>query len=151
MGIIYVSGNILEAKTESVTNQVNCAGVMGMGLAKQFADKYPSMLKDYRDACRQNALYPGQIHIYELHRTSPPFYIFNFPTKDDWNLLSELEYIEEGLNTMIKVLSALDIKSISIPKLGCGLGGLNWNDVNLLIKKYLSDVGAEIKVYGEDT
>ena len=119
-------------------------------MAKQFADKYPSMLKDYRDACRHNALYPGQIHIYELHRTSQPFYIFNFPTKDDWNLPSELEYIEEGLNTMRKVLSTMDIKSISIPKLGCGLGGLNWSDVNSLIKKYLSDVGVEIVVYGED-
>ena len=149
MGIVYVSGNILEAKTEVITNAVNCVGIMGAGLALQFAKKYPEMVKDYREACRYKALYPGQIHVYELHSTSPPFYIFNFPTKTDLKP-SQLAYIEKGLNTMRKVLSTTDIKSISIPKLGCGFGGLNWSDVNSLIKKYLAELNIEIRVYGDD-
>ena len=150
MGIVYVSGNILEAKTEVITNAVNCVGVMGAGLAKQFKDKYPEMFKDYREACRYKELFPGQIHVYKIHSTSPPFYIFNFPTKKDWRNPSKIEYIEKGLNTMRKVLSTTNIKSISIPKLGCGLGGLKWSDVNLLIKKYLVDLNIEIRVYGDD-
>ena len=149
MGIVYVSENILQAKTEAITNSVNCIGIMGAGLGLQFGKKYPSMLKDYREACKYKVLYPGQIHIYELHSTSLPFYIFNFPTKTDLKP-SRLEYIEKGLNTMRRVLFTTGIKSISIPKLGCGLGGLDWSDVNTLIKKYLSDLNVEIRVYGDD-
>ncbi len=150
MGIVYVSGNILEATTEAVINPVNCVGVMGAGLAKQFRDKYPNMFRDYKDICRCGELVPGRLHIFDREVFAPPFFIINFPTKKDWREPSELEYIETGLVMLVRVLGRLNVKSISIPKLGCGLGGLNWHDVNSLIKKYLSDVGVEVMVYGED-
>ncbi len=150
MGIVYVSGNILEAKTEAVINPVNCVGVMGAGLAKQFHDKYPKMYKDYRDICRYGELAPGRLHVFDREVFDPPFYIVNFPTKKDWRHPSKLEYIETGLTALVRVLGRLNVKNVSIPKLGCGLGGLNWRDVNSLIKKYLGDIGVEVMVYGED-
>ena len=125
---------------------------MGAGLAKQFADKYPAMLRHYRDICERGLLYPGEIIIYEPQTGDMPLYVFNFPTKDHWKDPSKLEYIERGLVTLRRILRTRQahITSISIPKLGCGLGGLDWTDVNLLIKKYLSDMDYQVIVYGED-
>lgn len=150
MGIVYVSGDILKATTEAVINPVNCVGIMGAGLAKQFSDKYPKMYKDYRDICHYGELNPGRLHVFDRERFSPPFYIINFPTKKHWKNPSKLEYIESGLVTLVQILGRLGAKSISIPKLGCGLGGLDWHDVNSLIKRHLSDVRVKIVAYGED-
>lgn len=150
MGVVYVSGDILEATTEAVINPVNCVGVMGAGLAKQFRNKYPNMYRCYKDFCDHDVLVPGRLHIFDREVFSPPFFIVNFPTKKDWRNPSRLEYIEAGLATLVRTLRRLKVKSISIPKLGCGLGGLDWHDVNSLIKGYLSDVGVKVMVYGED-
>ncbi len=150
IGIVYVSGDILKATTEAIINPVNTAGVMGAGLAKQFHSKYPRMFKDYRDMCRLGELIPGRLHVFDREGFSPPFYIINFPTKKHWSQPSRLEYIETGLSTLVQILGRLSARSISIPKLGCGLGGLNWCDVNSLIKKYLSNAEVKIMVYGED-
>lgn len=146
----YISADILEATTEAVVNPVNCVGVMGAGLARQFRDRYPSMFSHYRDACRRGILIPGRLHIYDRETFNPPFYIINSPTKKDWRDPSKLEYIESGLIALVGVLRSMGINSVSVPKLGCGLGGLNWVDVNSLIKKYLNDVDCQVVVYGED-
>ncbi len=150
MGIVYASGDILKATTEAIVNPVNCAGVMGAGLAKQFHDKYPRMYKDYRDMCQLGELIPGRLHVFDREVFSLPFFIINFPTKIHWRQPSKLEYIESGLATLVRIMPRLNVKDISIPKLGCGLGGLDWHDVNVLIKKYLSNIGAKIVMYGED-
>jgi len=150
MGLIYVSGDILEATTEAVANPVNCVGIMGDGLAKQFRDKYPNMFRHYCDACHRGVLAPGRLLIYDREIFNPPFYIISFPTKKDWRHPSKLEYIESGLVALVKILRLMGINSISVPKLGCGLGGLDWKDVNSLIKKHLSDVNCQVVVYGDD-
>ncbi len=151
MGVEYVPGDILEATTEAVLNPVNCIGLMGAGLAKQFRNKYPNMFKHYSDACRRGVLAPGRLLIYDRETFDPPFYIINFPTKNDWRQPSKLEYIESGLIALVRILKPMGVNSISVPKLGCGLGELDWEDVNSLIKKYLSDVDCQVMVYAEDT
>ncbi len=151
MGVEYVSGDILESATEAVINPVNCVGVMSTGLAKQFRDKYPSMFMHYSDACWRGVLIPGRLLTYDRETFDPPFYIINFPTKKHWRHPSKLEYIESGLIALVGVLRSMSINSVSIPKLGCGLGGLDWKDVNSLIKKYLSNVDCQVAVYGDDT
>jgi O-acetyl-ADP-ribose deacetylase (regulator of RNase III) len=128
------NGNIFESKCEAWCNPVNCISVMGAGLALAFKLKFPKMFKEYRRVCKEGKLRPGIIHVWE-NTNEHPKYVINFPTKDDLSP-SELVYISSGLLTLINTIEEKGIKSVALPGLGVGLGGLPWLDVKTLIDKF---------------
>ena len=136
-----IKGNLFETDTEAIVNAVNCVGVMGKGLALQFRKKFSEdYFKDYKPACQSGELQIGKVQIYLLKSEANPKYIVNFPTKDHWRAQSKIEYIESGLESLKAEIEKLEIKSIALPALGSGLGGLDWNDVRHLITKALKDL-----------
>lgn len=147
--IHYKTGNIFNSGVNALVNPVNCVGVSGKGLALQFKKNFPKNFLAYKQACDKNEVKVGDIFLYmDAQSILSIFYIFNFPTKLHWANPSKLEYIDQGLQSLNTYIRALKIKSIAIPALGCGLGGLNWNDVKELIDKNLSDLNdVEILVY----
>jgi O-acetyl-ADP-ribose deacetylase (regulator of RNase III) len=145
--IIYKQGDIFLENVEAIVNPVNCVGVMGKGLALQFKQKYPDNFKNYREACLQKVVKLGQIHTYiNPQTTSNPRYIFNFPTKYHWKNKSQSDDIRIGLIQLAYLIRIFQIKSIAIPPLGCGLGGLKWEDVKSLIEQHLESSSAKIIV-----
>jgi O-acetyl-ADP-ribose deacetylase (regulator of RNase III) len=135
MTIELKSGDLLKEKTDAIVNTVNCVGVMGKGIALQFRQKWPKNFKDYEAASRREEIKPGTMFIHDLGEWSRPRFIINFPTKVHWRGNSKLEYIGDGLRDLVKQVKRLGIKSISLPPLGCGNGGLHWDDVKELIFK----------------
>ncbi|MGB3898154.1 MAG: macro domain-containing protein [Mesorhizobium sp.] len=138
----FRTGNILDADVDALVNTVNCVGVMGRGIALQFKNAYPDNFKAYEAACKRNLVQPGRMFVFETGRFSPKF-IINFPTKRHWRGKSRIEDIESGLVDFIKVLRSHPIKSVAIPPLGSGLGGLRWSEVRPMIEgavKQLPDV-----------
>jgi O-acetyl-ADP-ribose deacetylase (regulator of RNase III) len=131
--IHLVSGNLLEAQTEALVNTVNCVGVMGKGIALQFKQAFPDNFKDYALACDKRKVRIGKMFVYSMDRMFQPKYIINFPTKRHWKAKSRLEDIELGLRDLVRVVKDLGIKSIAVPPLGSGLGGLNWEEVKFRI------------------
>lgn len=131
--ITFKKGNILEEDIDAIVNTVNCVGVMGRGIALQFKKIYPDNFKAYEVACKQNRIQPGEMFTFNLHRALPPYYIINFPTKRHWKGKSKLSDIETGLKSLRDEVIKNKIKSIAIPPLGCGLGGLDWSEVKPLI------------------
>jgi len=149
--IHYVNGNLLESKAQALVNTVNTVGVMGKGIALQFKNNFPNNFKIYAKACKENAFAVGQLLVVEDENLmSGKKLIINFPTKDDWRKPSEYEYIEKGLLELARIIEEKQILSIAIPPLGTGNGGLEWNRVNELIEKYLSNINCEILVYQPD-
>jgi O-acetyl-ADP-ribose deacetylase (regulator of RNase III) len=150
--ITETKGNLLKAKTEALVNAVNCVGVMGKGIAWQFRREFSeNYFKNYKRACQSGELAIGKVCVYSLDsalahaRVSDfsPRFIVNFPTKNHWRGQSRIEDIESGLRSLVEVVERYEIKSIAMPALGCGLGGLDWNDVKPLIEKafvHLSNV-----------
>lgn len=134
--IRYITGNLLESKADCLINTVNCEGYMGKGIAYQFKLQFPENNKDYIKACKDGSLTIGKLHYYKENRKT----IINFPTKDKWRNKSEMNYIEKGLNELVKLLPNLDIKTIAIPPLGCGNGGLKWDEVKKLIVERLGEL-----------
>lgn len=129
----FTEGNILEADSEAVVNTVNTVGVMGKGIALQFKRAFPEMFEAYERACDRGELELGKMHLFDRGALFNPRYIINFPTKKHWRGSSRIEDIESGLHDLIRHVKALNIRSIGIPPLGCGQGGLNWSDVKPLI------------------
>lgn len=138
--IDYTSGNILEAKAEALVNTVNCVGVMGKGIALQFKQAYPANFDAYTAACKAGDIQPGRMFITETGSMLPPRYIINFPTKRHWRGKSRLEDIEAGLDALANEIQRLGIHSIAVPPLGCGNGGLNWEDVRPRIETALGSL-----------
>jgi O-acetyl-ADP-ribose deacetylase (regulator of RNase III) len=122
-------GNLLEAQADALVNTVNTEGVMGKGIALQFSKKFPAMFEEYRRACKAGEVQPGRMHVYEQGEMFQPRYLINFPTKRHWRSPSRLEDIEAGLASLVEEIRKRKIRSIALPPLGCGNGGLDWADV----------------------
>lgn len=133
-------GNLLTADVEALVNTVNCVGVMGRGIALQFKQAFPDNFKAYERACRAEEVYPGSIFITEISRFTNPRYVLNFPTKRHWKAKSKIEDIKSGLDALIADIKRLKIQSIAVPPLGCGNGGLDWEEVRPLIEQAFSQV-----------
>ena len=122
-------GDILKADAEALVNTVNCVGIMGRGIALQFRKAFPENYREYRAACERKRVEPGMVFVHDLQRLANPRYIINFPTKRHWKGRSRLEDIEAGLLALTGEVRRLGVRSIAVPPLGCGLGGLRWADV----------------------
>jgi O-acetyl-ADP-ribose deacetylase (regulator of RNase III)/uncharacterized protein YwgA len=146
--IQYVSGNLLEADVEALINTVNCVGVMGKGIALQFKQAFPANFTDYAKACRSKTVQTGKMHVFATGNMVNPRFIINFPTKKHWREASHMEYIEQGLLDLKQVIADNGIRSIAVPPLGCGNGGLEWQPVQAKIEQALGDmVGVDVWVY----
>lgn len=127
--IKYTTGDILKADAEALVNTVNCYGVMGRGIALQFKKKFPENFKRYKKVCDAGELKPGVVFVCDLGEMFNPRYVINFPTKDHWKGRSKIQDIESGLVALVDEVRKRQIRSIAVPPLGCGLGGLRWSDV----------------------
>lgn len=146
--INFIEGNLLESKAEALVNTVNTVGVMGKGIALQFKKLFPKNFKIYEKACKDKRFQVGELIITEEETLiTGKKTIINFPTKTDWRKPSEYNYIESGLIKLVHTIEDRKIKSIAIPPLGAGNGGLEWSKVLTLIEKYLSDIDCEVLVY----
>ena len=143
--IVNGVGDLLAADVDALVNTVNCVGVMGKGIALQFKRRYPGNFDSYTAACKNNEVKLGNMHVVELHAISGPHYIINFPTKDHWKSRSRLKDIAAGLDNLVQVIADLKIKSIAIPPLGAGNGGLPWSDVEPLIHEKLTHL-TDVKI-----
>lgn len=136
--IQFVKGDILQAEAEALVNTVNCVGVMGRGVALQFKQAFPANFKAYAAACDRGEVQPGRMFVTETGLLAGPRYIINFPTKRHWRGKSRMEDIEAGLAALAQELRERGIRSVAIPPLGSGLGGLDWTDVRPRIATTLS-------------
>lgn len=141
--ITVKTGDLFESSAQTLVNTVNCVGVMGKGIALEFKKKYPVMFKDYVARCNEGLVQLGYPYIFpSLIDVS----IVNFPTKKHWRSSSHLPDIEQGLDHFVARYEKWNIKSVAFPALGCGNGGLLWNDVGPLMygKLHVLSIPVEI-------
>ena len=143
--IRFTHGNIFTQPAEAIVNPVNCVGVMGRGLALQFKRRYPEVFHAYRIACRHGTIRPGRVFVHPSGRDIPRW-ILHFPTKRHWRDPSSLEDIRLGLADLAATVILRRIRSIALPSIGCGLGGLRWLTVRPLIEAHLNHVPCLITV-----
>ena len=134
MSIQVVQGDLLKQDdVDAIVNTVNCVGIMGKGIALQFKNKWPKNFSAYEAACRAGEVRPGKLFVFDAGAYARPHFIINFPTKDHWRGKSKLAFIRDGLIDLVAQIKRLNIQSVAIPPLGCGNGGLQWEDVRPMI------------------
>lgn len=145
--IEYKSGNLLDSEAEALVNTVNTVGVMGKGIALQFKQAFPDNFKAYEAACRHDEIRLGKMFVYHTGKLHSPRLIINFPTKRHWKGKSKIQDVADGLSDLVQVIRSENIRSIAIPPLGCGNGGLNWSEVKLLIERAIKGLDVQAFVY----
>lgn len=146
--ITYTQGNLLDARAEALVNTVNTVGVMGKGIALMFKERFDRNFGLYATACKAQQVKVGQMFVTETGELDGPRWIINFPTKEHWKGNSRLEWVESGLKDLKRVLREREIRSVAIPPLGAGNGGLDWPTVKARLDAALADMdGVEIIVY----
>jgi O-acetyl-ADP-ribose deacetylase (regulator of RNase III) len=137
--IRQAKGNLLEQEVDALVNTVNTVGVMGKGVALQFKRAFPENFKLYEAACRRDEVHLGKMFVTRTGMLTPRL-IINFPTKEHWKGASKIESIRTGLADLVRVVAEEGVASIALPPLGCGNGGLNWNDVLPLITSAFAEL-----------
>lgn len=133
----FTQGNLLDAHVDAVVNTVNTVGVMGKGIALMFRERYPENFRAYEGACKAGEVQVGEMFVTAGVELDGPRWIINFPTKQDWRQPTKLEWVRVGLVALKHVIREKQIKSIAIPPLGCGNGGLEWAVVRPMIEAAL--------------
>ena len=134
--LTFKSGDIFNEPAEALVNPVNCVGVMGRGLALEFRQRFPGNYAEYRRACREGRVRPGRMLVHHENGRC----IINFPTKRHWRDDSRIEDLREGLKSLTQELRNRGIRSVAIPALGAGLGGLEWPAVRAEIEAGLGSL-----------
>ncbi len=146
--ITFTQGNLLEAEAEALVNTVNTVGIMGRGVALMFKEAFPENYMAYEEACKRGDVRVGRMFVTERHQLIGPKWIINFPTKKHWRPPSKIEWIDEGLEDLKRVIAEKKIRSVALPPLGSGNGGLDWRDVRPRIEAALGSLpDIEIMVY----
>ena len=146
--LTFVAGDIFEATADALVNPVNTVGVMGKGLAAQFRERFPANTRLYEAACRARMVQLGRMFVTESPVRPGPRWSINFPTKSHWRYPSRLEWITSGLEDLAAVIEQHRIRSIALPALGAGNGGLDWVQVRAEIERVLSGLeGVEVRIH----
>jgi O-acetyl-ADP-ribose deacetylase (regulator of RNase III) len=135
-----------QPQDDALVDPVNCIGVSGKGLALKFKHEFPSAVHEYERWCKTEQARTGRVHCVATN-DGPTFarYVVFFPTKTTWRLPSELSYVEDGLRALVELTHTADIRSLSVPSLGCGLGGLPWAEVLPLIEDAVSKMPSTVE------
>ena len=160
--ITLARGDMFFSKMQTFTISVNTVGVMGKGLASRTKYQFPDVYVYYQDICRQKKLQMGKPVLYKregnliqslseetksLITENGHRWFLLFPTKNHWKTNSPIDGIEKGLQYLLENYKDWQIKSIALPSLGCGLGGLDWKDVGPLMCKYLHKMEIQSYIY----
>ncbi len=145
--IRFTQGNLLEANTEALVNTVNTVGVMGKGIALMFKERFAENYRLYASACKAGKVETGKVYVTATNELDGPRWIINFPTKRHWRSPSQMAWITAGLHDLRHFLLENHVKSVAVPPLGAGNGGLKWSEVREQIIDILSDLDVDVLVF----
>lgn len=137
-------GDLFKSKAQTLVNTVNCVGIMGKGVALEFKKRFPEMFEDYEQRCKRGEVKLGRPYLYK-NLLLP--WVLNFPTKDHWRSVANLEAIIDGLKYLLQHYKEWGITSLAVPPLGCGQGQLEWRVVGPTLYRYLGKMNIPIELY----
>jgi len=147
----FVTGDLFTYPgLDAIAHGCNCAGVMGAGIAKEFKKRFPGNYEYYKAACTDGSFRPGIVLSYKAFNK----YILNLATQDEFINPATLDVVKECLWQMLDVVNMSNacgysnIKTIGLPRIGAGLGGLDWDEVKQVILE-LDTEGLELIVFEE--
>jgi O-acetyl-ADP-ribose deacetylase (regulator of RNase III) len=144
--VIYCSGDLFTVSSpQAVAHGCNCAGAMGKGIAVTFREKWPLMYARYRELCGAKLFCLGDVFEWAEGSTK----IYNLGTQKTWKSKAEISAIKTSVERLSILLAKSGISEIYMPRIGSGLGGLDWADVKIIIESIFGDNPIQVYVCEE--
>ena len=144
MPVVLTSGDIFESGApRALAHGCNCAGAMRKGIAKDFKQRWPKMFEEYRRRCTAGEFDLGDVFVWEENGWT----IFNLATQKSWRTKANLNAIEESLWRLLNSAGKMNIQQIDLPRIGAGLGGLEWQLVREAIEKVAASSPITLRVF----
>ena len=141
--IKYIKGNLFNSSADALAHGCNTQGKMGAGIALEFKRRYPEMFFDYRQKCRSEEFKPGCAYMFK--NTEKP-HVINLATQEDLSG-AKPEYIQSALRWLLENYESLKISTVAMPKIGAGLGGMQWEEVEMILYEYFEKSYLVIEVW----
>lgn len=145
-----VSGDILLSGAKAIAQGVAPNDDFMHGLALQLRERLPAMYKDFRHYCQTQHPKPGSLWTW---MSSDGRYLVNLLTHDGVYAhgakpgRADLKHINHSLHALRQFVQKENIHSLALPRLCCGMNGLDWADVKPLIEHHLGDLGIPVYLY----
>lgn len=136
MSFIEVEGDLFDLGLPAIGHGVNCRGCMGAGIAKVFRDKYPYMYHAYVNLCEQGEIRAGGIMAWK----EPDVMIYNLASQIELGADATLWAVASSVRLALMNCTANRIPALGLPRIGCGIGGLNWPDVKSIMQNAAAQV-----------
>ena len=143
MAIQFLDGDIFSTKgLNAYAHGCNCAGAMGKGIAVSFKERWQKMYLEYRNQCLEGEFKVGDVFVWEEDGNI----VFNLGTQKTWRTKATLEAIRSSVLEMLQIAERKSIKAIAMPRVGAGLGGLNWDEVKNILEELASSSSVDLIV-----
>jgi len=139
MSVKYISGDLFHHSLDAIAHGCNCEGAMGKGIALEFRSRYPEMYQEYRRRCKAREFKLGSVFAW---RSPEGTIIFNLGTQVSWRTKARLDAIRASVRRMVGASEQINLKTIGLPRIGAGLGGLDWDKV----KEVLDGIGSKTDI-----
>ena len=143
MPIVFARGDLFSTPgVNAFAHGCNCAGAMGKGIAVAFRQRWPEMFEAYKVRCREGRFELGNV----FHWRQDGVHVFNLGTQKTWRTRAELSAIDKSVAEMIRLAGEAQIDRIALPRIGAGLGGLEWPGVRDLLQTLAAPASPELLV-----
>jgi O-acetyl-ADP-ribose deacetylase (regulator of RNase III) len=145
-----LSGDILLSGAKAIAQGVAPNDDFHHGLALQLRERMPAMYKDFRHHCQTTHPKSGELWTW---MSSDGRYLVNLFTQDaayehgSKPGHATLHHINHSLHALRTFAQKEKVGSLALPRLSCGINGLDWNDVKPLIEKHLGDLNIPVYIY----
>lgn len=140
--IEYKTGNLFTSEANAYVHGCNIKGKMNAGIAVQFRERFPEMFEDYQQRCRKGLFLPGEGYIY-YNRNKP--HVINLATQDKNN--AGIVYMESAFKWLANSFNSLGIENVAMPRIGSGLGELDWDLTREILERYFNDSELKVEVW----
>ncbi len=146
--ITFVRGDLFaDPSLDALAHGCNCAGVMGAGIAVEFKRRFPAMFYKYKDLCKRDKFHVGDVFCWQSDMPLLEPTIFSLGTQTHWTTKASSPGLTKALCMMISMAENLSIKRVGLPRIGAGLGGLDWPTVRAKFEHLGQHTPVELVVF----
>lgn len=143
--IIERQGDLFNSDAKMIGHGINCKGAMRAGIATQFSTRFPDMYEEYKKLCRQQAIKPGDVFYYFDEAENR--HIANIASQYRPGPDARYSWTLKGIRSALDIAQWHGYRSLALPRIACGIGGLDWNTLRENLIHEFKDHRVDLEIW----
>jgi O-acetyl-ADP-ribose deacetylase (regulator of RNase III) len=145
-----VEGDLLLSGAQAIAHGVAPNDDFHVGLALSLRERWPAMYKDFRHYCQTT--HPESGGLWAWMGADGRRQVALFTQDGDYGHggrpgKATTHHVGHALKALRKLAEKERFTSIALPRLATGVGGLDWREVEPLVRQHLDGLGIPVYVY----